>query len=141
MTNTFPGPVPPESNPPINPQYYAPRQFFISNVALGTTTTVTTSVNHDYVVGQLVRLLIPPTYGCSQLNEQQGYVLSIPAANEVVVGIYSAGGNAFISSPTYGPTKPQIIAVGDVNNGVINSSGRTNTGTFIPGSYINISPN
>lgn len=135
-----PGPRAPESNPPINPQYYAPRLYFISALSEGVSTIVTTSVNHDFVVGQLIRLLIPPTYGASQLNGQQGYVTSIPAANQVVVNINSTQANAFIPTPTYGPTQPQIVPIGDINTGTINSSGRSNTGTFIPGSFIDISP-
>lgn len=135
------GPIAPENNPPINPQYYQPRSFDISNIALGVSTTVTTSVNHDYVIGQLIRLLIPSTYGSFQLNQQQGYVISIPAPNQVVVNIDSSHNiNAFIANPSYGPTLPQILALGDINTGVINAQGRSSTGTFIPGSFIDISP-
>lgn len=140
---TFPpnlGPIAPERNPAIEPEFYQPSVFTISALARGIQTTITTSVDHNYVVGQLVRLLIPSFYGSFQLNGQDGYVNSIPAANQVVVGINSTQANAFISSPTYGPTPPQIVAVGDVNTGPINSQGRRNNGTFIQGSFINISP-
>ena len=141
MTNPFiPGPIAPESNPPINPQYYQPSVFFISEITLGPTTTVTTSVNHNYVIGQNVRLLIPQFWGAAQLNGQQGLVISIPSADEVILNIYSVGVDAFISSPIYGATKPQIIAIGDNNSGPINASGRFSTSTIIPGSFINISP-
>lgn len=205
------GPIAPESNPTINPQYYQPQQFFISAIALGQTTTVTATESMDYVVGQLVRLLIPSYYGSIELNERQGYVLSIPSSTQVVVGIdssknvsafispyatitgatqanpcvltanngfsigqkvqvksvegmtqlnntiytilarssttitinvnssafgaYTAGGTATVVS-----TLPQIVAVGDINSGQINSSGRINNLTYINGSFINISP-
>src|SRR5579872_6821588 len=89
------GLIAPESNPPINPQYYLPSVFTISALVLGSSTTVTTSVNQNYVVGQLVRLLIPESYGSFQLNGQTGYVTSIPAANQVVVNINSTQANAF----------------------------------------------
>lgn len=135
----FNGPIAPERNPPINPQFYQPSVFFISAISLGHTTTVSTSVNHNYVIGQIIRLLIPPTYGSYQLNELTGNVIAIPAANQVTVDIDSRNANAFISSPSYGPTKPQIVAVGDVNRGPISSTGR-NQQTFISGSFINISP-
>jgi ABC-type Fe3+-hydroxamate transport system substrate-binding protein len=132
-------PIPPYSNVPIQAQYYAPNFFFISAISLGTTTTVTSTETLNFVIGQLVRLLIPPTFGCRQLNEQEGYVLSIPAANQVVISIDSSQNvDPFISSAA--TTKPQIIPVGDVNTGVTNSSGPMNQGTFIPGSFINISP-
>jgi len=132
-------PIPPYSNVPIQANFYEPSQFFISTVSLGQVTTVTTTVNHNYFVGQLVRLLIPPQFGCVQLNQQTGYVLSIPAANQVTVTINSSQNvDAFKTSTA--ATQPQIVAVGDINTGVTNSNGPFNESTFIPGSFINISP-
>jgi hypothetical protein len=137
----FPGPTPPFTNPVIDPDAFQPSQFFISAITLGKTTTVTTTVNNNYVIGQLCRLLIPAQYGSIQLNEVQGYVTSIPALSQVVLSIDSSRNvDAFISSPAYGPTLPQIVAIGDVNTGQINSNGSQNTLTYIPGSFINISP-
>jgi len=130
-------PIPPYSNPPIEPQFYNPSRFVISDITLGQTTTVTTTEDMNYVVGQEVRLIIPPSFGCRQLNETTGFVLSIPAQDQVVLDIYSAGGDPFISSSA--PTQAQILAIGDINNGVTNSSGRVSNGTFIPGSFIDVS--
>lgn len=134
----FPGPIPPYTNPPINPQYYQPSRFNISAVTLGATTTITTTEDMNYVIGQLVRLIIPPTFGCRALNEKTGYVISIPSSNQVVLGIYSVGFDPYISSPA--PTRAQILAIGDTNSGQINENGRVNLKSNIPGSFINISP-
>ena len=208
-------PIPAYSNVPIRPDFYQPRRFEISAITTGILTLVTTAVDHDYVVGQLIRLIIPPAYGVRQLNEQQGYVILIPNPDEVLVdinsnnsdsfiptpytsvitnatqtnpciitsnnffkmnqlltisevsgmtelngvnrlvlgatptsitididatlfGAYTFGGIAFLQEPVV--NVPQILAIGDVGNGQINASGRRNTGTFIPGSFINISP-
>lgn len=145
MTAFVTGPIAPESNPPIEPQYYQPSEFVITAITLGQSTTVTTAtspfgVTNNYVVGQLVRFIIPFTYGTVQLNEQTGYVTSLPNTNQVVVNIdTSKNYNAFIASPSYGPTKPQLIPIGDVNTGQINT-GRTGNQTYILGSFINISP-
>lgn len=133
------GPIAPESNPPIEPQYYLPSVFTISALSLGPSTTVTTAINHNYVVGQIIRLLIPQPYGSYQLNEQEGLVTSIPTANQVVVNINSSTANAFIYPIANELTLPQIIPIGDINSGQTNT-GRTNNLTFIPGSFINISP-
>jgi hypothetical protein len=133
------GPIPAESNPPINPQYYEPSRFEISALGLGLSTLVTTSVDHNYVLGQLIRLLIPFTSGSTQLNEQPGYVINIPAPNQVVVNIYSANANPFIPATPTSQAVPQIIAIGDINTGSVNM-GRTNNGLSPPGSFINISP-
>lgn len=136
----FPGPTPAETNPTIQPQDYAPSLFEITDISLGRQTTVTTAEAHNYVVGQLVRFLIPLTYGTFQLNEQTGYVISIPSDTQVVVDIdTSLNYDAFVANPSYGPTPPTINAVGDINTGIISSTGSNLSTTNIPGSYINIS--
>lgn len=136
----YPGPIAPENNPVIMPQYYNPSRFVISGITLGSTTTITTSVPHNYVIGQLVRVNVPHAYGSYQLNEMLGYVTSIPSSDQVVTTINSILSNPFIPSPAYGPTLPEILAVGDINFGTISSQGRSNVGTAIPGSFINVSP-
>lgn len=137
------GPIPLYANVPMEPQFYSPWKFVISNIALGATTTVTMVIpsitNLNYVIGQQIRLLIPPTFGCRQLNNQTGYVIAIPSSNQVVVDIYSAGGDPFFASSA--TTKPQILAIGDVSSGPTNASGRAPQFTLVPGSFINISPN
>lgn len=131
------GPIAPYNNLPIEPQNYQPRKFFVSSITLGTTTLVTTTVNHDYVIGQECRLIIPPLNRCRQLNEQIGFVISIPNPNQVELNINSSMNvDPFVTSTAN--TQPQILAIGDVNTGTTNL-GRSNNGTFIPGSFINIS--
>lgn len=132
------GPIPPFNNPTPEPQNYQPSLFTISNITLGPTTIVTTTTNMNYVIGQLVRLIIPEAFKCFQLNQKTGYVISLPSSNQVELAIFSSGGNPYVSVNT--PTPAQIVAVGEINNGFINNSGRVNQGTYIPGSFINISP-
>jgi hypothetical protein len=112
----------------------------ITALALGAVTTVTTAKNHDYVITQQIRLLIPFGYGSVELDGQTGYVTSIPAPNQVIVNIFSQNATPFIASPPYARQVPQIVAIGDANTGAINGNGRIDNGTFIPGSFINISP-
>lgn len=132
-------PIPAYANVPIQPQFYKPRFWFISNITRGRTTTVTTTANQDFVVAQLVRFIIPQAFGIRQLNEQEGYVIQIVSPTQVIVDIDSRFMDAFTSSSF--TTQPQIIPIGDVGNGQINNNGRMNNGTYIPGSFINISPN
>lgn len=137
----MPGPVPAYSNPAIEPQYYQPSRFEISGITLGATTTITTTAATNYVIGQLVRISIPFPYRCFQLNGQQGYVLSLPTSTSVEVAINSTDYDSFDANPSSSTTPPQITAIGDVNSGQVNSSGRANNVTYINGSFINISPN
>ena len=139
MTNTVISyPIPAYQNVPIEPQFYSPSRFVISDITLGGTTLVTTTEDVNYVIGQLVRIIIPPSFGTRQLNNQQAYVIAIPAANQVELDINSSQMDAFTTSTA--TTKPQLLPIGDINQGVTNSNGRTQNGTYIPGSFLNISP-
>jgi hypothetical protein len=136
----FPGPIAYGNNFPINAQYFEPSRFVISNITLGESTTVDTSTENNYVLGQMVRLLVPPYYGTFQLDEQTGIILNILSSTSFILNIYSLGMDAFIPTPSYGPTLPQVVAIGDINTGLISSTGRSLPTTTIPGAFENISP-
>lgn len=137
------GPIALFNNPPLEPQFFQPWKFVITGIILGQTTLVTVTVPSiitlNYVIGQQVRLMIPPQFGCRQLNGQIGYVLSITLPNQIEIDIKSEGGDPFVASTAR--TQPQIVAIGDINSGIISLNGRVNSTTNIPGSFINISPN
>lgn len=132
-------PIPAYQNLPITADYYQPSQFFISAISLGLTTTITTTVNNNYVVGQEIRLIIPPTFGCRQLNGQTGIVVDVPSSTQVTVNIDSSKNvDAFILSSA--TTQAQILAIGDINNGAISTNGPNISVVAPPGAFINISP-
>lgn len=133
-------PIPLYQNVPIHSEYYQPSRFVIKAISLGFTTVVTTNTIHNYTIGQDVRLIIPSAFGCYQLNEAKANVLSIPSTTQVELSINSiVNVDPFISA-TATTSSPQILAIGDVNSGATNSFGRSSTATFIPGSFIDISP-
>jgi hypothetical protein len=92
-------PIPAYQNLPIHADFYQPSRFVITDITRGNTTTITTSVAHNYVIGQNIRLIIPVDYGSFQLNETQGYVISIPSTTQVIVMIDSTNVDAFITNP------------------------------------------
>lgn len=139
-TPAIQGPVPPYSNVNIHAEYYLPNVFVISNISLGVTTTVTTINNLNYTIGQTVRLIIPPANGCRQLNGVSGNVLSLPAPNQVQIDINSFQNVDPFISVSNPRENPQILAIGDINNGFINSNGPKQQTTFVQGSFINVSP-
>lgn len=137
---TISGPIAPYNNPPIQPQFYKPRRFVISAIALGPTTIVTTTLDHDFSIGQEVRLLIPNNFGSIQLNGVSSYVVSIPQDNQVVLTLDSNSGvNPFISA-TVTIEYPQIIPIGDINSGKLNFNVNLERAPGITGSFKNISP-
>jgi hypothetical protein len=144
MSGVISYPAPLYANVPIEPQYYTPWRFVISGITLGTTTTVNMVIpaitDLTYIVGQLVRLIIPPTFGCRQLNGQTAYVIAVNLPNQVILNINSSQNvDPYISSSA--ATSAQILAIGDILAGAINNNGIQNTSTVLPGSFINVSPN
>lgn len=138
MSTVISYPIPAYQNVPIEPQNYQPSFFFISNIAFGVTTLVTTTVNHNYVIGQEVRLLIPQANQSIQLSERTGKVIAIPASNQVTLNLNSSKNvDAFVT--TTNPNQPQIVAIGDNNSGNISTQGISNVPIGIPGAFINIS--
>lgn len=139
-------PIPANQNEPIHSAYFQPSRFVISDISLGQTTIVTATTAMNYVIGQEIRLIIPPMYGSYQLNNETGFVLSLPASNQVEVSINSSQNvDAFIAfTPTIpitqGYSQAQIVAIGDTNTGATNGNGNMDTLTYIPASFINISP-
>ena len=118
------------------PNIYFPGDIVISAITTGTTTTISTASQHNYVVGQEVGFRIPSVWGTTQLNELPnsktpgspiyGFVISVTDAQNFVVNINSTGFTAFNPNQTFasavGLTFPQIIAAGDVNTGGVQIS-------------------
>lgn len=118
---------------------YVPQASNITAIATGTTTTITTAINHSFVVGQEVFFVIPQvsttawgttqldtfTYNTANVVPQQAYVTSVPAANQIVVNVNSTGFTAFAfptsAQAALGITFPQVLAIGDQNSGQLNA--------------------
>lgn len=136
----FTGPSAPYRNFPVEPQNFQPSLFVIADISKDVYALVTTVADQNYVVGQLVRFVIPAAFGMNQINERTAYVISILSQTQFLVDVNTTQFDPFIPSPPYATTLPQVVAVGDTNTGVISQTGRTVTFTTIPGSFQNISP-
>jgi len=115
----------------LYPFLYLPENNVISAITTGTTTTITTTMYHNFVVGQEIAFRIPTVYGTTQLNSLPnsvtpgspiyGYVTSITDNWTFVCSINSTGYTAFNSNQTFasfsGLQFPQVTPVGDVNTG------------------------
>lgn len=141
----------------LYPDLYIPELCYITAISTGTTTTITTSINHNFVVGQEVGFTIPSAWGTTQLDysvylqtsngiPQQAYVTAV-TANTLTVNINSTGFTAFAyptsATAALGLTFPQVWAIGDQNTGYsLNSSGQvpylgvSNGVIGIPGAFV-----
>lgn len=71
-----------------------PESLFITNITQATSAVVTTAVEHDYVVGQVMYFSVPAEFGMSQMNAKQGRITAV-ATNTITVDIDSSGFDAF----------------------------------------------
>jgi len=115
----------------LYPNLYLPGVNFVSFITTGTTTTIQTTTQHNFVVGQEVAFRIPSVWGTTQLNSLPnnvipgspiyGYVQSVTDYLTFVVNINSTGYTAFNPNQPFasyhGEKFPQVVAVGDVNSG------------------------
>jgi hypothetical protein len=117
----------------LYPFLYLPEDNIVSAVTTGSTTTIATTMYHNFTLGQQVAFRIPQQWGTTQLNSLPnvlipgqpiyGYVVSVTDNWTFVVNINSTGYTAFntnftLPSATLGGLNyPQVLAVGDVNTG------------------------
>lgn len=127
----------------FNSGTYYPFTCDISSVSQGLTTTVTTTIDNAFKVGNQVSFRIPPQYGMTQLNGLKGYIISVPSANQIVVNIVSTNFDAF-SVPTVTPPTvidpAQVVAIGDSNTGSQSPGSVYPIPNTIPGAYYNTFP-
>lgn len=121
----------------LYPFLYEPGVNNITAISTGTTTTITTTNNHNLVVGQEIGFRIPSAYGTTQLNELPNnttpgspvyyYVTALNSNTQFVCNANSTGFTAFNSNQPVtsvpGLQLPQVVAVGDVNSGGVAYSG------------------
>lgn len=132
----------------LYPNLYLPGNRFITAItSSGVNTVVTTSVNHNMVVGQEIAFTIPPQWGMTQLDQAaiaaanpqtKIYIISV-TANTLTCNINSSAFTAF-AYPTsaiaaLGLTFPQVTPIGDQNSGG-SAPGGILTSLTIPGAYL-----
>jgi hypothetical protein len=131
----------------LYPFLYLPEDNVVSAVTTGSTTTIQTTMYHNFEVGQEIAFRIPAIWGPTGLNSLPnllipgspvyGYVTSVTDNWTFVCSINSTSFTAFTdnftmtSSTLPGLTYPQVLAVGDVNSGG-NISGFSTTQPYPP---------
>jgi len=128
----------------FNSGTYSPINCPISNITQEVFPSVTTTINHSFVVGNQVQFSIPQAWGMYQLDGLKAYVITVPAINEFVVNVNTTTFNAFVV-----PTPPnefvvidpaQVAGVGDFNTGTSSPGGVIANPNTVPGSYQNQPP-
>lgn len=108
---------------PFDLNWYPRRRLITKVASSGTSTVVTLSVTHTYVVGEKVQFKVPSQYGMTQLNNLVGEITAVNtgttnADNTITVNIDSSAFTAFAfpSSATaaLGATPAQVVPYGEV---------------------------
>lgn len=94
---------------------FYPRTRTISKITLGSATTITMTVAHDFVVGDMVRLLVPNEFGTKQLNNMAVTITEV-STGTITVDYNSSGFTAFtwpltgVKIPIYAQVVPMSPA-------------------------------
>lgn len=98
---------------------YYPRSRYITQITRAQFAVVTLSVTHGYKVGQLVRMMVPASFGMDQMNGLQATILAVDTTvttgNTITLDIDSSSFSAFTFPITLeAPFTPaQVIPMGE----------------------------
>lgn len=99
---------------------YQPAMRLISGITNAVQPTITTTFDHDYLVGLLVRFYIPSEYGMVQLNHLTGQVLSVPTDATFTINIDTSSFDTFIAvaapEPWYVNDTAHVVPTGEINS-------------------------
>ncbi|KKN33424.1 hypothetical protein LCGC14_0803910 [marine sediment metagenome] len=106
---------------PFDPQDFAPKNRFVTNITAAANAVITLSVDHGYQVDEIITVRCTPDFGMSEIDQLQGQITAIDTTlNTVTTDIDSSAFTAF-AFPTSavaaaGVTFPQTVPVGDFGN-------------------------
>ena len=95
---------------------FQPSMRIISAITNANPATVTTSFDHDYITGLVVRLLFPEGYGMVEANEAQG-LITVTGATTFTIDIDTTLFEPFTVPGAFpeNAQKPQVVPIGEDN--------------------------
>lgn len=107
----------------MNPCYENPDPIFqpamrlISDITNANPAVVTTDIDHNYLDGEIVRLIVPVGFGMTQVNGKKGQI-TVLSPTTFSININTIGFDTFAASPTLptAHTCPQVIPVGEISS-------------------------
>jgi len=102
----------------FDPMYY-PRRRFITKISQAAQAVVTLSVTHGYQVGQLVRMVVPASFGMTQMNGLQATIVAVDTTtttgNTITLNVNSSAFTAFAYpvAASVPFTSAQVVPMGE----------------------------
>ena len=101
-----------------NNPYMKPAAKLIFAIANSDPLQVTTTTNHEYVTGTIVRLVVPQICGMPEVNDVWGEI-TVTGVNTFTMQINATGYEPFaipIAPNPHDNTCAQVIPIGEANN-------------------------
>lgn len=101
---------------------YLPAMRIITSITQAVEAVVTTSFDHDYVSGEIVRITMPQehghwTWGMFQINDQQG-IIEVLSPTTFSISIDTTYYDPFITPvgpDTTRKQRPYVVPIGEIN--------------------------
>jgi len=104
---------------------FQPAMRVITAITQALQAQVTTNIDHDYIDGLIVRILVPSGYGMPQINNMQGTII-VNGTDTFLIDIDSTFFQAF-TIPIVVTNYAQVIPIGEIND-------------FLKGATVNVLP-
>lgn len=99
-----------------NPTFQRARRL-ISAITQANPAEITTSFDHDYETGDIVRIYVPRGFGMTEIDKMQG-TITVTATDTFTINIDTTGFSAFSipgSIAWYIATYPSVLPVGEIS--------------------------
>ncbi len=96
---------------------FKPAMRIVTDITKASNALVTTSFSHNYAIGLIIRIDIPPAFGMQQVNQKVGTILTVPTSTTFTLSIDTTAFDAFSIPVTYpaDAQSAQCVPVGEVN--------------------------
>jgi len=96
---------------------FQPAMRIISSITLANPAVITTSIDHDYITGEIVRVIVPNNFGMRQINNLYG-TITVTGDTTFSIDINTIFFDTF-AAPSPLPdayTCAQIIPIGEISS-------------------------
>ena len=96
---------------------YQPAMRIISAFTNANPASITTSFDHDYITGTIVRIIIPPGHGMLQANNLVG-TITVTGTTTFTIDIDTKDFDTFVIPGGFPNSyqHPQVVPIGEINS-------------------------